>query len=141
MWVKLNVGFLDAEGSKVIRKSLVRRRHITSATFVFDAIACLPLDMLQVATGWEPLLRANKYLRIWSLVKHLSQLMALVESPKASKYLAVARLILIWLVCATRNTQAASFTSRVGYCRCAESSVVCARSRAASAQYILHDAH
>ena len=98
LWVQFNTGFLDEEGTLIILKSRVRRRYLTSAKFVFDAAACLPLDLLQPLTGWEPRLRLNKYLRIWSLIAHFSQLMGSVESPKASKYIALVRLVLVWLL-------------------------------------------
>jgi len=98
MAVQLNVGYVDDEGAKVTSLPVIRRRYLLSSGFVFDLLAALPLDLLQLSVGWTPALRANKYLRLWAMRAYLRRLLETSENPTVINYITLARLILIWLL-------------------------------------------
>lgn len=70
----LYVGYIDDEGTKVMMLSRIRQRCRLSVGFYLEVIAILPLDFIQIGTGWAPAVRVTKLLRIWSLKNYLGRL-------------------------------------------------------------------
>ena len=82
---------------KILNRRLIMRKFVRSPRFVFDAVACLPLDVLQLAVGWNPLCRVNKLCRLYSLVHHTGFLERQTPNPSLRNTMRVARLVLVWL--------------------------------------------
>jgi hypothetical protein len=92
-----DAGFL-LDGQKEMRLEVARRYYLRSALFVADAVACMPLDFLQAATGWQPWWRVNKLLRLPVLFVHLARLEARIARQMLVRLIQVNRLILMWFL-------------------------------------------
>ena len=54
------------EDVKVMQRHQIVHQFLRSPRFWMDAMACLPLDLIQAAIGWNPLTRVNKLFRLYS---------------------------------------------------------------------------
>ena len=60
--------------------------------------SCVPLDLIQVSTGWNPLVRINKLMRLWSLAWHTQHLANVSTNLHVRNRMRVARLIIMWVL-------------------------------------------
>ena len=86
------------ENVKQFSRQVIRRRLLRHPRFYSDLLACLPLDIIQASTGWTPLARANKFLRLWSLVHHTGILADATNNPRGRNFLRIVRLVVVWVV-------------------------------------------
>ena len=82
---------------KVAEPARIARHYVRSPRFWADALACLPLDVVQLAVGWNPLCRANKLCRLYSLAHHAALLQRATPTPALRNALRVGQLVIIWL--------------------------------------------
>ena len=71
--------YVDDE--KEMRRTVVRSTYLRSTRGLMDMLACVPLDLLQGATGWNPAWRLNKLLRVGCLRAHMARLQAPTPDP------------------------------------------------------------
>ncbi len=93
-----SVGFIDIEGNKVMDYMRSRQTYIRSPTFACDALAALPLDIFQFATGWNPWWRVNKIFRAYSMWHYTFKLQKMSVNPRHINLIIVSRLLMIWLL-------------------------------------------
>ena len=94
----LNVGYFNSDGEKILATKKIRRHYMFSTAFVFDVLAFLPLDLLQLSIGYQPALRVNKLLRLWCVKDYIRRLQLTSANPTFINYVVLIRLILIWLL-------------------------------------------
>ena len=69
------------EDVRIVDRAQIRHKFLHSARFYLDALACLPLDVLQLGVGWNPLCRLNKLCRLYSLAHHTGFLLQQTRHP------------------------------------------------------------
>ena len=72
--------------------------YVHSAGFYVEILSCLPLDVIQAGSGWEPGVRALKFLRLYVVKVSLGRLQSGSESPSVINFIVLVRLVLIWLL-------------------------------------------
>lgn len=53
----------ECEGMLIVDRSVIRERYMRSS-FLFDCIACIPLDFIMIGIGMQPLLRLGRLIKI-----------------------------------------------------------------------------
>jgi CRP-like cAMP-binding protein len=88
----------NVDDVKILSRHRIRHRLLRKPRFYSDVVACLPLDLVQAATGWTPLCRVNKLLRLWTLAHHTQLIADSSTNLRMRNLLRIGRLIVVWLV-------------------------------------------
>ena len=95
--VSMRAGYFVAD-TKEMRREIISKRYLKSKQGWSDIMACIPLDVIQAATGWHPIWRVNKLFRIWSLSTHTYALQISTTKPFWMNLITLTRLVLTWLL-------------------------------------------
>lgn len=97
--VQFRTGYFDkTTGEKVMDKDLVVRHYGRSVRGVIEILAVLPIDLVQIGTGWTPLVRLTKILRMYSMPKQLRTISETSVAPRTINLITIVRMLLLWVV-------------------------------------------
>ena len=99
VFIHLRTGFFDpVSGEKVMDRQRAARHYLYSARGVLEISAAVPFDVFQAATGWNPLFRLPKILRLYSMPTTLRVLSETSVTPRTINLLTIVRMFFLWLV-------------------------------------------
>lgn len=78
-------------GDKVLDRASIARHYTRSPLGLVEMAACVPLDVLQLVSGWTPYWRVHKLLRLASMPVYLQRLTDASSSPRVIGLLTVVR--------------------------------------------------
>ena len=96
--LQFRVGYFEPNGAKQLNRQLAMRHYTRSARGWIEMASAIPLDVLQLFTGWTPFVRVLKILRLYSMPEQLRMLSATSVTPRSINIITIVRMAFLWLV-------------------------------------------